>query len=100
MLTWRLLVSPWSQALLVCFCFSAEEGRGSVCSCRAQQHSQCPPGQWGGSNQCHPQCWTLVTLRSTAHTGRTASCPGHWGHHPAALGALGAGGAHLGAAGI
>lgn len=23
-LTWRLLVSPWSQALLVCFCFSVE----------------------------------------------------------------------------
>lgn len=27
-LTWRLLVSPWSQALLVCFCFSAEGRQG------------------------------------------------------------------------
>lgn len=39
-LTWRLLVSPWSQALLVCFCFSVE-GRQKVNPSRGSGGSSC-----------------------------------------------------------
>lgn len=85
-------MSPWSQALLVCFCFSAggRQGKGkglraSAGAWRAQAAKRAAAGARGSTgHQRHPQSWTLVTLARAAHAGRAASCPGRWGHGAAA----------------
>lgn len=82
-LTWRLLVSPWSQALLVCFCFSGEGRQGvNPRGGAASQPSGCRV--W----RCRPH--TPATAASPGRTlvsptapptqpGQPAASPGHPG---------------------
>lgn len=60
-LTWRLLVSPWSQALLVCFCFSVEGKQGVK-----------PSGGAGGAPS-HPKSCRAQQCCPTQPPGTTAS---------------------------
>lgn len=57
-LTWRLLVSPWSQALLVCFCFSAEERQGvNLSTSRQPAKGLLNPAMLPAHPSHHHQSW-------------------------------------------
>jgi len=95
-LTWRLLLSPWSQALLVCFCFSAEGRQGvNPSGARPASGTAAEPGRAARTPQPPPPAPALDSGQPhrAAHPARSRGwlaaplrhvpgSPRGWGHLP------------------